>query len=56
MQPPPGAVESIPHAHEMIAEAVIGRRFEAAVDVLRAHNDWSNALIREALARLEPPA
>jgi len=55
MQPPAAAVDSIAHAHETIAEAVIGRRFEAAVEALRAHNAWSNALISEALARPDLP-
>jgi GntR family transcriptional regulator, carbon starvation induced regulator len=31
----------------------MARRFDQAVEPLRAHNAWSNALIREAL-RLEP--
>jgi GntR family transcriptional regulator, carbon starvation induced regulator len=56
VHPLPAPVEAIEHAHEMIAEAVLGRRFDAAVEALRDHNDWSNALIREALASLEPVA
>jgi DNA-binding GntR family transcriptional regulator len=54
VHPPPAAVETIEHAHELITEEVLGRRYDTAVEALRAHNDWSNALIREALAKLEP--
>jgi hypothetical protein len=42
-----------PARHELIAEEVLARRFDQAVEALRAHNAWSTALIREAL-RLEP--
>jgi GntR family transcriptional regulator, carbon starvation induced regulator len=53
VDPPAAAVEGIQRAHELIAEEVLTRRFDQAVEALRAHNAWSNALIREAL-RLEP--
>jgi hypothetical protein len=53
VDPPAAAVEGIQHAHELTAEEVLARRFDQAVEPLRAHNAWSNALIREAL-RLEP--
>jgi DNA-binding GntR family transcriptional regulator len=49
VDPPVAAVEGIQQAHELITEAVLARRFGQAVEALRAHNDWSNALIREAL-------
>jgi GntR family transcriptional regulator, carbon starvation induced regulator len=53
VDPPAEAVEGIQHAHELIAEEVLARRLDQAVEAPRAHNAWSNVLIREAL-RLEP--
>lgn len=53
--PPAAAIEGIQQAHEQIVEVVLARRFDHAVAALRAHNDWSNVLIREALRR-EPTA
>lgn len=53
--PPAAAVSGIERAHEQIAEAVLARRLDQAVAALRAHNDWSNVLIREGLRREPTP-
>jgi DNA-binding GntR family transcriptional regulator len=48
---PKSAGKTINRDHELIAKATVARKPEVAIKHLRAHDDWSNLLIRKELAK-----
>jgi DNA-binding GntR family transcriptional regulator len=48
---PKSARKTINRDHELIAKAAMARKPDVAIKHLRAHDDWSNLLIRKELAK-----